>query len=103
VNRLKLDKSFAQRVTFEKKTAAIVSSVLALGRELGMAVVAEGVETEQQFALLERLGCQQVQGYLLAKPSPAAEARALLLSPWGVRMATMSRPTHRTRRGLHAI
>jgi len=102
VNRLKLDKSFVQRVTFEKKTAAIVSSVLALGKEMGMAVVVEGVETEQQFVLLERLGCQQVQGYLLAKPLPAAEARARLRIPWGTRLTTKSCPAQPTARGLHA-
>jgi EAL domain-containing protein (putative c-di-GMP-specific phosphodiesterase class I) len=102
VDRLKLDKSFSQRVTFEKKTAAIVSSVLALGKEMGMAVVAEGVETEEQFALLERLGCEQVQGYLLAKPLPAVEARALLLVPWGSRLAATSRQNHATARGVHA-
>jgi EAL domain-containing protein (putative c-di-GMP-specific phosphodiesterase class I) len=102
VNRLKLDKSFAQRVTFEKKTAAIVSSVLALGKEMDMAVVVEGVETEEQFALLERLGCRQVQGYLLAKPLPAAEARELLLIPWGTRLPRISRPGNPTARGLHA-
>jgi EAL domain-containing protein (putative c-di-GMP-specific phosphodiesterase class I) len=102
VDRLKLDKSFSQRVTFEKKTAAIVSSVLALGKEMGMAVVAEGVETEEQFAMLERLGCQQVQGYLLAKPLPAAEARALLMTPWGTRLAAISRQSHSTDRGVHA-
>jgi EAL domain-containing protein (putative c-di-GMP-specific phosphodiesterase class I) len=79
-----------------------VRSVLALGKEMGVAVLAEGVETEQQFALLERWGCQQVQGYLLAKPVPAEEARALLMIPWGARLAPMSRPNHATARGLHA-
>jgi EAL domain-containing protein (putative c-di-GMP-specific phosphodiesterase class I) len=102
VDRLKLDKSFAQRVTFEKKTAAIVSSVLALGKEMDMAVMVEGVETEEQYLLLERLGCQQVQGYLLAKPLPAPEAQALLLIPWGTRLATVCRPKQPTARGLHA-
>jgi EAL domain-containing protein (putative c-di-GMP-specific phosphodiesterase class I) len=91
VDRVKLDKSFAERTTFEKKTAAIVRSLLALGKEMGVAVLVEGVETEQQFALLERLGCRQVQGYLLAKPCPAAEARALLLIPWGTRFGAISR------------
>ena len=102
VDRLKLDKSFAQRMTFEKKTAAIVRSVLALGEEMGIAVLVEGVETEEQFALLERLGCRQVQGYLLAKPVPAVEARALLRIPWGTRLDPKSRPTLASSGGLHA-
>jgi EAL domain-containing protein (putative c-di-GMP-specific phosphodiesterase class I) len=102
VDRLKLDKSFAQRMTFEKKTAAIVRSVLALGKEMGVAVLVEGVETEEQFTLLERLGCRQVQGYLLAKPVPAVEARALLRIPWGTRLAPISRPNQASSGGLHA-
>jgi EAL domain-containing protein (putative c-di-GMP-specific phosphodiesterase class I) len=102
VDRLKLDKSFAQRMTFDRKTAVIVRSVLALGREMGIAVLVEGVETEQQFALLDRWGCRQVQGFLLAKPLPAAEARALFLIPWGARLAPIFHPFHATARGLHA-
>jgi EAL domain-containing protein (putative c-di-GMP-specific phosphodiesterase class I) len=102
VDRLKLDKSFAERMTFDRKTAVIVRSVLALGREMDIAVLVEGVETEQQFAMLERWGCQQVQGFLLAKPLPAAEARALLRIPWGARLAPIFRPHLSTCRGLYA-
>ncbi len=102
VDRLKLDKSFAQRITFEKKTAAIVRSVLALGKEMDFTVLAEGVETEGQFALLERWGCRQVQGFLLARPVPAVEARELLMIPWGNRLAPISRAPRATARGLHA-
>jgi EAL domain-containing protein (putative c-di-GMP-specific phosphodiesterase class I) len=102
VDRLKLDKSFAERMTIDRKTAVIVRSVLALGREMGVAVLVEGVETEQQFALLERWGCQQVQGFLLAKPLPAAEARAVLRIPWGTRLAPIFKPNRATTRGLYA-
>jgi len=102
VDRLKLDKSFAERITSEKKTAAIVRSVLALGEEMGVGVVVEGVETEGQFALLERWGCRQVQGFLLAKPVPAPEARALLMIPWGARLAPKVRARHAAESGLHA-
>jgi EAL domain-containing protein (putative c-di-GMP-specific phosphodiesterase class I) len=102
VDRLKLDRSFAQRMTAERKTAAIVRSVLALGTEMGIAVMVEGVETERQFALLQRWGCRQVQGFLFAKPLPAPEALALLLMPWGARFAPIFRPQHSPSRGLHA-
>jgi EAL domain-containing protein (putative c-di-GMP-specific phosphodiesterase class I) len=102
VDRLKLDKSFAERLTFDRKTAVIVRSVLALGREMDVAVLVEGVETEQQFGLLERWGCQQVQGFLLAKPLPAAEARAVLRIPWGTRLAPIFKPNRATARGLYA-
>jgi EAL domain-containing protein (putative c-di-GMP-specific phosphodiesterase class I) len=101
VDRLKLDKSFIQRMPFERKTAAIVRSMFGLGREMGMAVLAEGIETERQFDILEHMGCQQVQGYLFAKPAPAKEARALLLMPWGTRLMPVYRPVSASR-GLHA-
>jgi EAL domain-containing protein (putative c-di-GMP-specific phosphodiesterase class I) len=102
VDRLKLDKSFVHRMIAEKKTAAIVRSVLALGKDLGVAVLVEGIETEAQFAMLEQMGCEQVQGFLLAKPVPANEARALLLMPWGARFAPVFRPERVLDRGLHA-
>jgi len=102
VDRLKLDKSFVHRMTLEKKTAAIVRSVLALGEEMGIIVVAEGIETERQFAMLQHMGCKQVQGFLFAKPAPAREARSLLMMPWGARLMPAFKPKHTTRRGLHA-
>jgi diguanylate cyclase (GGDEF)-like protein len=92
VDRLKLDQSLIQSMTFEAKDAAIVRAVISLGNELGVAVIAEGVETEEQFEMLERLGCRQVQGYLLGHPMGATQARALLMSRWGAR-AAMNRRT----------
>jgi diguanylate cyclase (GGDEF)-like protein/PAS domain S-box-containing protein len=85
VDRLKLDKSLIQSMTSEPKDAAIVRAIISLGEELGVAVIAEGVETEDQFEMLQRLGCQQVQGYLLAPPACATDARTLLMSRWGAR------------------
>jgi EAL domain-containing protein (putative c-di-GMP-specific phosphodiesterase class I) len=102
VDRLKLDKSFVHRMTVEKKTAAIVRSVLALGEDMGMMVVAEGIETERELAMLQHMGCRQVQGFLFAKPAPAQEARSLLMMPWGARLMPAFRPEQSTRRGQHA-
>ena len=67
--------------------SAIVRAVIELGKELGIAVVAEGVETEQQFQILKNLGCLQVQGYLLARPIPPREARDMIKRQWGGRHA----------------
>jgi diguanylate cyclase len=92
VDRVKLDKSFVQRMPFDRKAAAIVRSVLALGEELEIAVLAEGIETELQCEMLAGLGCRQVQGDLLAPACPAGAAHALLMQPWG----------ERWKRGLHA-
>jgi diguanylate cyclase (GGDEF)-like protein len=85
VDRLKLDKSLIRSLTTKRKDAAIVRSIIALGNDLGVSVIAEGVETEQQFQLLKELGCLQVQGYLLARPGPPEDVQALLTSRWGMR------------------
>jgi EAL domain-containing protein (putative c-di-GMP-specific phosphodiesterase class I) len=102
IDRLKLDKSFVHRMTCEKKTAAIVKSVLALGAEMDITVLAEGIETERQFAMLQDWGCKQVQGFLFAKPAPAAEARALMMTRFGAREGPLFRAEKTNSRGLHA-
>jgi EAL domain-containing protein (putative c-di-GMP-specific phosphodiesterase class I) len=85
VDRLKIDRSLIQRVATDSKTASIVRAIISLGEDLGFAVLAEGVETEDQFDILLRMGCQQMQGYLLTRPVPAREAAMLLTRPWGAR------------------
>jgi EAL domain-containing protein (putative c-di-GMP-specific phosphodiesterase class I) len=87
VDRLKLDKSLVHNLTTQWKDVAIVRAVVELGKELGIAVIAEGVETEQQFQVLKNLGCLQVQGYLLARPEPQKEARDMIKRQWGGRYA----------------
>jgi len=73
---------------------AIVRSIIALGKDLGVSVIAEGVETEQQFQMLQDLGCLQVQGYLLARPGPPDDVQPLLMSRWGMRhLASQTRGT----------
>jgi len=90
LDRLKVDKSLVQRMTSDPKTAAIVRSVILLGKDIGFAVLAEGVETEEQFELLRDMGCQQVQGYLCTPPACATKARSLMASRWGARRALRS-------------
>jgi diguanylate cyclase (GGDEF)-like protein len=86
VDRLKLDKSLVHNLTTQWKDVAIARAVIELGKELGMGVIAEGVETEKQFLILKSLGCLQVQGYLLARPSSHNAARAMIGRPWGSRI-----------------
>ena len=71
--RLKIDRSFIADVTQNPEDAAIVRAIITLGHSLDMLVVAEGVETEAQLALLRELGCDEVQGFLLGRPVSAAQ------------------------------
>ena len=73
VHVLKIDKSFVDGVPDEPGDLAIVRAILSLARVLGLDVVAEGVETEEQFHFLRLEGCREMQGYYLARPMPAAE------------------------------
>jgi len=67
-DNIKLDQSFVQRLPHDAAAAAIVRTVLALGRSLGRPVLAEGIETEAQWRFLADEGCDLGQGYLLARP-----------------------------------
>lgn len=71
--KLKIDQSFLVDIATERQALAIVEFVVGLGRKLGMTMIAEGVETEQQYALMRQLGCDQVQGYLVGKPVPVVK------------------------------
>lgn len=78
---LKIDKSFVTGITESPADQAIVRSVLGLAKELEMAVVAEGVETQEQLDYLRELGCEYVQGYYLHRPLDAATVTELLTQP----------------------
>ncbi len=77
LSKLKIDRSFIREVTSNPNDAALTSSVIALGRTMGLGVVAEGVETEEQLNFLRQMDCAQVQGFLFSKPLPAREVSAL--------------------------
>lgn len=67
-NELKIDQSFVMRSHANKESNAIVATTVDLGRRLGMTVVAEGIEKQIHWDLLQEMGCDQAQGYLMAKP-----------------------------------
>jgi diguanylate cyclase (GGDEF)-like protein len=71
IDELKIDRSFISPLDEDASAAAIVASVVTLGHALGLAVVAEGVETEEQLHALQRLGCDLAQGFYLARPQTA--------------------------------
>lgn len=70
---LKIDQSFVRELFDEGAALAIIESIIALARSLGMRTVAEGVETAEQRAILESSGCDILQGYLISRPLPEAE------------------------------
>lgn len=70
---LKLDKSIINNIVTANKSRIIIKKVLELCNELGIESIAEGVETEEQFEILKKMGCAQAQGYLFNKPIPVAD------------------------------
>jgi diguanylate cyclase (GGDEF)-like protein/PAS domain S-box-containing protein len=75
---VKIDRSFVAEITRSKDDLAIVQHVINLAHDLGMRVVAEGVETDEQLCVLTDVGADSAQGYLLGRPAPAADLTRLL-------------------------
>ena len=73
VDEIKIDRSFVGTMLHDADDAAIVRSVVDLARNLGLSCVAEGVEDEQTYVALQRLGCEIAQGYFIAAPMPLDE------------------------------
>jgi diguanylate cyclase (GGDEF)-like protein/PAS domain S-box-containing protein len=78
VDALKIDGTFIAGLGREPQDASIAAAVISLAHALGLTTVAEGVETDEQLAVLRELGCDAGQGYLFARPQPAGEIRGLL-------------------------
>jgi diguanylate cyclase (GGDEF)-like protein len=82
-DRIKIDRSFIVDMVSNTDAAAIVDTIMGLSRAIGRTVVAEGVETEAQLELLQRQGCNEVQGYLIGKPLPIESYSHLMCGPAG--------------------
>jgi diguanylate cyclase (GGDEF)-like protein/PAS domain S-box-containing protein len=78
VDSLKIDSSFTQHIGERKGTYPTVRAIIALAHTFGMKVVAEGVETDEQWRMLRQLNCDRMQGYLFSKPLPATQVRSYL-------------------------
>jgi EAL domain-containing protein (putative c-di-GMP-specific phosphodiesterase class I) len=81
IDVLKIDRSFVGRMTDGDQPLQIVRTIIELARVLGMDVVAEGIETSEQYQLLHQMGCRFGQGYLFARPMPAEQVNTLLRLP----------------------
>jgi diguanylate cyclase (GGDEF)-like protein/PAS domain S-box-containing protein len=78
IDALKLDRSFLEELTSDAQAIRIVQAIIDLSHTMGLTVVAEGVENPAQLGLLTGMGCDAVQGYLLARPMPSASVPELL-------------------------
>jgi diguanylate cyclase (GGDEF)-like protein/PAS domain S-box-containing protein len=78
VDKLKLDISFVREITTDSDSLAISEAIITMGHSLHLKVIAEGVETEGQLALLASRGCDEMQGYFFSRPLPAEEIATLL-------------------------
>lgn len=81
IDYLKIDQAFVRGLTADSDDMALCEAIVVMAHKLGMTVIAEGVETEEQRALLTGMGCDYGQGYLFSKPVSAAEFEALLEVP----------------------
>jgi len=79
LDQLKIDRSFVRDILEDVGSSAIAKSVISLGQAMGLNVIAEGVETEEQREFLSGLGCNSFQGYLFSRPVPAADFQQLWL------------------------
>ena len=73
VQTLKIDRTFIDQIDLNKRTQGLVRSIIGMGRNLSMAVVAEGVERQGQLDLLREMDCDEAQGYLFSPPVPSAD------------------------------
>ena len=78
LDQLKIDQSFVRNIGMQASDATIIQTIIGMANNLGMAVIAEGVETQEQRDFLESMGCIFYQGYLFGKPVPIDQFAALL-------------------------
>ncbi|MCQ8102961.1 EAL domain-containing protein [Methylomonas sp. SURF-2] len=78
LDQLKIDQSFVRDIASDPSAAVIIQTIIGMAQNLGLEVIAEGLETQEQLVLLKQYGCHHYQGYLLGKPLPIDQFEALL-------------------------
>jgi EAL domain-containing protein (putative c-di-GMP-specific phosphodiesterase class I) len=79
---LKIDKAFVRDLTTSERAQAIVKAIIAIGHSMGITLVSEGVETQEQKDRLLALGCTLLQGYLITRPIERVEMEKLVMSSY---------------------
>jgi EAL domain-containing protein (putative c-di-GMP-specific phosphodiesterase class I) len=87
-DKIKIDQTFVGNLGSNLHSAAIIRTIIGLGRALGLPVIAEGVETEAQLAFLVAAGCTELQGYLIGRPYPIQHYRDVVLGARPVAIAS---------------
>ena len=81
LDQIKIDRRFVQHLNSDPRSITLLRSSIELGRGLGLEVCVEGVESQRQLEILQQMGCNLVQGYLFAKPTPITELKSVVASP----------------------
>jgi diguanylate cyclase (GGDEF)-like protein len=91
-SKIKIDQAFVRAIVPNPSARGVLRTIVALGRTLGLPITAEGVETEEQVALLRKMRCDLVQGYLFSRPVPATDVAAIIMKDFATVLAHKKRP-----------